>query len=195
MRPLVIALCIFALVGGSNAAEITGELREWHTLTLTFDGPKSGEERSPNPFVDYRMTVWFIHEETTQRYEVPGFFAADGDAAETSATEGNKWRARFSPPLTGRWTYKAELRNGDKLVPFEKPSGEFTIAQSNKQGRDFRFHGHLRYVGERYLQFAGSKKYFLKAGTDSPETLLGYHDFDGTWRDLEKHPVLSLIHI
>ena len=35
-------------------------------------------------------------------------------------------------------------------------------------------------MGERYLKFAGSGKYFLKAGADAPETLLGYADFDGT---------------
>jgi CubicO group peptidase (beta-lactamase class C family) len=173
----------------ASAAEITAELKQWHTVTATFDGPESDENATPNPFTAYKMTVWFIHPETTHRYEVPGYFAADGNAAETSATKGNKWRSRFSPPLTGRWTYKAELRRGDEIVALKNNTGEFTIAETDKTGNDFRHHGHLRYVGERYLQFAGSKRYFLKAGVDSPETLLGYHDFDGTWRDLEKHPV------
>ena len=40
--------------------------------------------------------------------------------------------------------------------------------------------GRLQYVGKRYLQFAESKQYFLKAGADAPETLLGYVDFDNT---------------
>ena len=51
---------------------------------------------------------------------------------------------------------------------------------SDKQGRDFRAHGRLEYVGKRYLQFAGTKQYFLKAGPDAPETLLAYSDFDNT---------------
>ncbi len=187
MRTIHILLVLLSAT--ASATEMTGELRQWHTVTLTVDGPTSSEDATPNPFTDYRMTVWFIHPETTRRYEVPGFFAVDGNAAETSATGGNRWRARFSPPMTGRWTYKAELRQGGEVVPLENPIGEFTIAESDKTGDDFRHHGHLRYVGERYLQFAGSKRYFLKAGTDSPETLLGYHDFDGTWRDLKKHPV------
>ena len=38
----------------------------------------------------------------------------------------------------------------------------------------------MQYVGKRYLQFAGSKQYFLKAGADAPETLLAYADFDNT---------------
>src|SRR5690606_28070801 len=40
--------------------------------------------------------------------------------------------------------------------------------------------GRLEYVGERYLRFAGTGEYFLKAGPDAPETLLAYADFDGT---------------
>ncbi|MEL6107249.1 MAG: DUF5060 domain-containing protein, partial [Planctomycetota bacterium] len=170
-------------------ADVSGERRQWHTITFTFDGPNSAETAADNPFTNYQMTVWFVHPKTTRRYEVPGFFAADGNAAETSATNGNKWRARFSPPMTGRWTYAAELRNGNNLIALKDSTGEFNVDDTDKTGDDFRYHGHLRYVGERYLQFEGSKRYFLKAGVDSPETLLGYHDFDGTWRDLEEHPV------
>ena len=33
---------------------------------------------------------------------------------------------------------------------------------------------------KRYLQFAGSERYFLKVGADAPETLLAYADFDNT---------------
>ena len=40
--------------------------------------------------------------------------------------------------------------------------------------------GRLRYVGKHHLQFAGNGQYFIKAGPDSPESLLGYADFDGT---------------
>jgi CubicO group peptidase (beta-lactamase class C family) len=184
--PIAIVFLLFA--SSAIDAEISGELRQWHTVTLTCDGPESSEEAIPNPFADCQMTVWFIHAETSQRYEVPGFFAADGKAAQTSATKGDQWRARFSPPLTGRWTFKAELRQNGKLVELNSPTGEFSIEAADTPESDFRHHGHLRYIGERYLQFAGSKKYFLKAGVDSPETLLGYHDIDGTWRDLESHP-------
>ena len=38
----------------------------------------------------------------------------------------------------------------------------------------------MQYVGKRYLQFAGTGKYFLKVGADAPETLLAYADFDNT---------------
>ena len=59
-------------------------------------------------------------------------------------------------------------------------SGKFSVAATDKQGRDLRAHGRLQYVGKHYLRFAGSGEYFLKAGADAPETLLAYADFDDT---------------
>jgi len=40
-------------------------------------------------------------------------------------------------------------------------------------------------VGKRYLWLAGSEEYFLKIGTDSPENLLAYEDFDNTPNHLD----------
>jgi hypothetical protein len=39
----------------------------------------------------------------------------------------------------------------------------------------------LRYVGRRYLRFAQTGEFFIKAGADSPENFLAYADFDGTY--------------
>lgn len=186
---LSLVLAVPYIVTMARATEILGELKQWHTVTLTLDGPQASEEADANPFTRYTLTVWFIHNETSERYEVPGFFAADGNAAESSASEGNKWRVRFSPTLAGKWSFKAELRQAGEPNPIKVARGEFDVVETDKSGRDFRHHGHLRYVGERYLRFAGSRQYFLKAGTDSPETLLGYHDFDGTWHDTQQHPI------
>jgi hypothetical protein len=38
----------------------------------------------------------------------------------------------------------------------------------------------LKYVNKHHLQFAGTRDYFLKVGSDSPENLLAYDDFDDT---------------
>jgi hypothetical protein len=100
-----------------------------------------------------------------------------------------KWRAHLSPDKTGKWNYiisfqrapQAAVNGGGAPVkPFDGVSGSFTVARSDKRGRDFRSQGRLQYVGKHHLQFAGSKEYFLKAGPDAPETLLAYADFDGT---------------
>ncbi len=176
---------------GNGAAVISGELKQWHKVTLTLDGPYAHElDNEPNPFTDYVMTVTFTHESGAPQYTVPGYFAADGNAANTSAESGAKWRAHLSPDKPGRWTYAVSFLKGkhvavgdaksEAMRPFDGKTGAFTIAPTDKTGRDFRSKGRLRYVAKHHLQHAGSTEYFLKAGADAPETLLAYADFDGT---------------
>ncbi len=172
--------------------EISGELKQWHKVTLTIDGPEASEADSPegtNPFADYAMTVRFQHESGSPSHDVPGYFAADGMAAETSATAGNKWRAHVSPDKAGVWNYTVSFASGpqaavngggEPLSPFDGADGQFTVGASDKTVPDFRARGRLEYIGERYLRFAGDGTYFLKAGPDAPETFLAYEDIDGT---------------
>lgn len=177
--------------GVTGEVEIAGELREWHDITLTFDGPSAGETNSLNPFLDYRLDVTFTNGDLT--YTVPGYFAADGNAAETSATSGNKWRVHFSPPEAGDWNYEVNFQQGDNVAIANNPNagtavtgidgvkGSLTVLPTNKSGADFRGKGRLEYVGEHYLRHAGTGEYFLKGGADSPENFLGYWEFDNTY--------------
>ena len=175
---------------GKGAVAIAGELKQWHKVTLTLDGPFAHErDTQPNAFTDLAFNVQFTHESGTPSYRVPGYFAADGNARGSSAESGTKWRAHLAPDKAGTWQYSvsftsgknAALEGGGKPVaPFEGVSGSFTITETDKKGRDCRAHGRLQYAGKHHLQFAGSKQYFLKAGPDAPETLLAYADFDNT---------------
>ncbi len=178
---------------GTGAVEVTGELKQWHKVTLTLDGPFAHERDSePNPFTDYRMTVTLVHESGASRHEVPGYFAADGRAAHSSAQCGTKWRTHLAPDKPGKWTYRVGFSQrklaaldtqarATPLAPFDGASGSFQVAATDKTGRDFRAKGLLQYVGKHHLRFAGTKEYFLKAGPDAPENLLAYADFDGTY--------------
>ena len=66
---------------GKGAVEISGELKEWHKVTLTLDGPYAHElDNEPNPFTDCSLTVAFTHESGSPKYTVPGYFAADGSS-------------------------------------------------------------------------------------------------------------------
>ena len=189
---VLLLISLFGYVDASLAAEISGQLKAWHKVTLTVDGPSAAEtDTDPSPFLDYRMNVTFTHESGSPSFEVPGYFAADGNAAETSATSGNKWRAHLSPDRAGKWTYRVSMvqgedvaidasRKGEAVSSVDGIEGSFTVAPSDKSGRDFRGEGRLEYVGQHYLRFAKSGRYFLKAGPDAPETLLAYADFDGT---------------
>ncbi|MDF1739628.1 MAG: DUF5060 domain-containing protein [Verrucomicrobiales bacterium] len=175
---------------GSGAVAISGELQQWHDITLDLDGPFADErDTSPNPFMDYRLEVTFTHESGAS-YRVPGYFAADGNAGESSAESGSLWRAHFAPDLVGEWNYAVSFRAGERvaidadaeskaLSPFHGKKGSFTVLASDKTGRDFRGKGRLGYVGKHQLQHLGTGEYFLKAGADAPETFLGYADFDG----------------
>ena len=186
---------------GPSPVTISGELKQWHKVTLTFEGPFAREQDdAPNPFVDYALSATFRHESGAPSYTVPGYFAADGDAANSGASSGTKWRIHLSPDKPGRWTYDLKLMSGPgvavsetvpgKVETVARQQGEFEIDRTDKRGPDFRAKGRLEYVGRHYLQFQGSKEYFLKFGPDAPETLLAFADFDNT-RALKKNVPLK----
>jgi len=175
---------------GKGEVAISGELKQWHKITLTLDGPFAAEtDMRPNPFTDYRMTVTFTHESGSPSYQVPAYFAADGSAGETSASEGNKWRAHLSPDKTGKWNYKISFLKGAMVATADMPWMKTLVPFD---GRDFRAKGRLEYVGKHHLQFRGTGEFFYKAGSDAPETLLGYEDFDNTVAMKSKVPLKKL---
>ena len=52
LRYIVFVVLVTAIPSrASSAAKIGGETRKWHKVTLTFDGPETGEEADPNPAV------------------------------------------------------------------------------------------------------------------------------------------------
>ncbi|MBK1876447.1 DUF5060 domain-containing protein [Pelagicoccus mobilis] len=193
MNPLkaLFFLSVAAAVATLSASpKVEGELLKWHRVTLTFDGPESSEDAEVNPFLNYRLVVTFRKGDRLMR--VPGFYAADGNAGESGATEGNKWRVYFSPDESGEWTYEASFRTGESVAisddpeagkahSFDGSTGRLVIGETNKEGPDFRGKGRLDYVGDRYLRFAGTGEAFLKAGPDSPENFLAFEDFDSTY--------------
>ncbi|MEM1027291.1 MAG: DUF5060 domain-containing protein [Planctomycetota bacterium] len=204
-------LFVWAIVPGGFAESETVTISEaplqWHAVTLSLEGPHADEaDTSPNPFTELRFDVVFEHASGEPSYVVPGYFAADGNAAETSATSGNVWRAHLSPDLPGTWHYVTRFRrltldaNGhevsaEALKDYDGLTGSFAVGPTDKTGRDFRAKGRLQYVGGHYLRFAGDGSHFLKVGADAPETLLAYSDFDDTFtlrdwvptRDYEPH--------
>ncbi len=191
---LLIPLFFFSLLL-LNAQSISGELKKWHKITIDFTGPDVSEEDKDNPFLNYRLNVTFMHNATGKKFVIPGYFAADGDAANTSATSGNVWRVHFAPGETGKWTYQVDFRKGRFVAVIERDdagksgeymdglTGSFVVLETDKTGVDFRARGRLQYVGRHYLRLAESGTYFLKNGVDAPENLLAYHDFDGTFKD------------
>ena len=62
----LILILLVGIVGASSAATISGELKQWHKVTLDFEGPASSETADPNPFMDYRLDVTFHHPATVK---------------------------------------------------------------------------------------------------------------------------------
>lgn len=187
------ALLLFFSLNILIAQKVEGELKKWHKVTLVFEGPETSESAEENPFLNYRLNVTFTHSATQEEFVVPGYFAADGNAGNTSSEAGNIWKAHFTPDQIGEWSYEvdfkkgkwAAIRNSDKFESAEfmdARKGTFIIAETDKTGRDFRGKGRLQYVDERYLKFQNGE-YFLKCGSDAPENFLAYDKFDGTFHN------------
>ena len=183
---LLLAPALVALAAGCSAPRPTLSENPAHRTPLTLDipGPEASEDADANPFLDYRLSVVFTHAETRETYIVPGFYAADGQAADTSASAGPLWRVRFTPTEPGLWQWRANFRTGPNVAldfteegqpaPFDNATGEFTAAPAPAHARGF-----LRWHREHYLRFDDGR-YFLKGGADSPENFLAYFEFDGT---------------
>lgn len=165
---------------------VSGAYRQWHVLHFAFDGPSASEtDDSPNPFLDYRLVVE-LSAPSGASYEVPGFFAGDGDGGET----GDQWMARFTPDEEGRWSFAVSFVAGTEVALSLEPgdgtaeapdgtSGAFDIGPTDKVAPDFRGTGRLIYVGDHFLRTQAGTLW-IKAGADSPENFLGYAGFDNT---------------
>tara|TARA_R110002050_G_scaffold70899_4_gene152694 strand:+ start:18904 stop:20730 length:1827 start_codon:yes stop_codon:yes gene_type:complete len=187
-------LGLFCEAGFPQAVKISGELKTWHKVSLSIDGPQTSEFAKTNPFLNYRLDVVFKNGDMEQ--VVPGFYASDGNAAESSAEEGNRWQVRFRPDKAGEWSYTVHFKTGKDIavaedVSYGKPVmgdgflGSFMVEETDKQAPDFRSKGFIQYTEGHYPQFSDGS-YFLKGGADSPENFLAYVDFDQTYRYGEK---------
>lgn len=186
----ILAVLLLNLSCTQKKVEIRGELKKWHRVSLVVEGPESSEMDENNPFLNYRLDVTFTNSEKS--YVVPGFYAADGNAAETSAKSGNLWMVHFTPDKTGEWSYSVSFKAGENIAVADNASagtpiskvdgatGSFTIAESDKTGNDNRAKGRLNYIGEPYLQYEETGDYLIKLGVDAPENLFAYEDFDNT---------------
>ena len=164
--------------------QIKGELRKWHKVTLAIQGPKTFEnDLTNNPFTNYRLDVTFVHPLTGTTYKVPGYYATDGNAANTGAKEGSVWYVHFAPDHIGTWTYTIDFQSGIfiaiqanqvgvPVTPAHQMNGTINILATDKTGRDHRGKGRLEYVGKHHFQFQETKEYFLKAGSDRYATVL-----------------------
>ncbi|MGA9638656.1 Ig-like domain-containing protein [Flavobacterium sp.] len=180
--------------GYSQTVAINGEspFRKWDRITVALSLPSTVTE-SDTSFKNNRMDVIFT-DPNGNKIRVPGYFAADGNAANTSATTGSLFKAYLRPYATGNWTYQVLFYSGTDVslkdvnqlpTPTYNLSGTINnVTNAVAVLPDLRAKGRLEYQTtgtnnqRRYLKWAETGEYFLKFGPDSPENLLDYNDFD-----------------
>ncbi len=185
-----------ALPASDLFVSIEGSRTQWHSLTLTFATEVESDESlhapGANPFLDYALVVTFAHPASGTSRVVNGFYAADGAAADTSASAGNRWRAMFTPDHAGLWKWSVAFRRGPGIAlgsvlqgeaadPFiDGAFGAFRVAPADPLAPGFLGQGRLEHVNEHHWRFAQSGEPFLKNGAGGPENFLAYFEFDGT---------------
>ncbi len=162
-----------------------------HPMALDFTTPYMSES-NPATFTDHRLMVTFTAE-NSDPITVRGYFAGDGEAADSSATGGTVWRAMFTPPSEGRWTWHARFARGEDIaidldptsgtaIPLARVTGSILVDYNPLAGNAWtnRNFGPLEIVDGRY-RLPNGREWF-KSGSNSPENLLAYEGFDGTYR-------------
>ncbi len=191
---LMILMMSFALslTGYAQTVNVTGTKEKWHKIAVSLTLPGNLSESSAT-FKNNRMDVIFTSP-SGRKIRVPGFFAADGNAANSNAKAGKIYKAYLRPDETGAWTYRVLYYTATDVAlkevknlpsPLYNLTGSVgSIVSSSKSVPDLRAKGRLKYQTtgtfnqRRYLKFAETGEYFLKIGPDSPENLLHYNDFD-----------------
>jgi hypothetical protein len=144
----------------ASILSVGGDLMVWHKVTLELQqGVFASEDGDPNPFLFYRFDVTLSQGATS--LQIPGYFAADGDAVNTGATSGTVWRAHFCPPSIGVWKATVSFSSGTNIALAKKSESTgtpvahldgvtttFNVSPSDKpsSSKDFRGKGMLRHV-------------------------------------------------
>jgi len=177
------ALCSCATEDQSFYTQVEGAYGH-HKICVT--GPQLSESSKTNPFTDVRLLLK-IEDGPEGKMTIPGYFAADGNAAESGASSGNQWCVHARGFAKGVYQGTLYFEQGEKLALYQnnikgeplKGNGEsvFLINVEPKEAVD----GWLQYSDSPYPRFSESGKMYLKSGTNSPENLLAFADIDGTY--------------
>jgi Domain of unknown function (DUF5060) len=99
------------------AGALTGELRRWHKVTIGFEAFNTSEgNATQNPFTDLRLDVTFTHASSNKTYVIPGYYEADGNAANSGSSTGSAWLAHFAPDEVGTWEWEASFVGGRNVA-------------------------------------------------------------------------------
>ncbi|WP_371815555.1 DUF5060 domain-containing protein [Erythrobacter sp. JK5] len=164
-----------------------------HPVMFDFAVAQEFAEADRTTFTDHRLMATFTPVSGGEPIAVRGFFAGDGDAADSGAESGGIWRLHFTPPDAGEWRWSARLAHGEDIaidldpdagetLPGGRWSGNLAVAENSdgSGGWTGRALGPL-HARDGAMRVNGGRRWY-KSGSNSPENLLAYTGFDGTWR-------------
>ncbi len=154
------ALLVLAACAREEAA--LRSFHRWGKIELTFRGPALRGCGEPNPFA-IPFDVMFTGPEG-RTHLVPGFYDGDGKGG----LDGDVWKVRFSADRNGVWSWHTQSPEPS----LNALSGRIAVVDPPPEAPEFYRWGRLEYVGQRYLKFREGG-YWIKAGADEPENLLG----------------------
>lgn len=175
------------------AVKISGKHAVWQRITIDIMGPMAREQ--PSTFRDIRADISFTHVDSNQSLTIPAYFAADGNAAQSSASQGSIWRAIFVADKAGLWRWTTSFRRGKDVAISHDPnagridrkyhgkSGSFMVSDAlkpaTKDAHSFAAKGRITLSDSHYPKHTNGDIFF-KTGAGSPENILAYTGFDGT---------------
>lgn len=147
-------------------------------------------------FMDFRYDI--ILTQGDHSVTVPGYWSASDPSSSATADAGSYWTANFRFDRLGYWTVERRFCQGEGVAIAAEPSlgryecetdtlrffvEDFSNADPIRYPRNWRNYtvdGETLTQGDsRYLTVGG--KPFIKTGAGSPENILAYADFDGTY--------------
>ncbi|WP_297791752.1 DUF5060 domain-containing protein [uncultured Eudoraea sp.] len=188
-KNIYLIYCLVALTS-FRLAFSQKEYRQYQPIIMDFEIEATSETASENPFTDYCLQVEFTLKDNV--FSVPGFYAADGNAAETSSSSGGTWRVVFTPNTAGLLEYKVSFKKGKNIAmdediysgePIRRHDGKrgsIKVVLPHEEATGFNARGRLCYANSRYLHTENGEP-LLKFGANSPENFLAYADIDSTY--------------
>lgn len=169
---------------GSNALPLSSDVIEVETasvFTMDYRGPEVGE--SASTFTDYRYWLEATHKDSGEKTRAEGYFTADGDAANSGANRGSLWRANLVLEQPGSHDVTQYFCSGTN-VALDGCEGDRVGSRQVTfiDGSDVALTKRrltLTQGATRYLEQGDAP--FIKTGAGSPENILAYADFDGTY--------------
>lgn len=161
------------------------------SVAIDFEGPTLFRE-SNEVFSNARFDL--IAKKDGNRVVVPGYWTGNAFDDPSPLQVGRYWRAHFAPPDDGVWVvdlrfcqgenvayqYEANINPSDCMIETTRvgtldDKDDYFFTNRNSSLKSWS----LTQEDSRYL-LLGNKP-FLKTGAGSPENILAYADFDGTY--------------